>query len=139
MQDLVAGQIDMMFTDPVSSVPQVRAGTIKAYAVTAERRLAIAPDIPTVDEAGLPGLHASGWYGLFATKGTPKDVIAKLDAAVVDALADPAVRTRIADLGLEIYPREQQTPEGCRAGVFTDRGPRRSAAPKGFRGPALPH
>jgi tripartite-type tricarboxylate transporter receptor subunit TctC len=115
MQDLVAGQIDMMFTDPISSVPQLRAGTVKAYAVTAKSRLAIAPDIPTVDEAGLPGLYASGWYGLFAPKGTPKDVIAKLNAAVVDALADPAVRSRITDLGLEIYPREQQTPEALAA------------------------
>jgi tripartite-type tricarboxylate transporter receptor subunit TctC len=111
MQDLMAGQIDLMIADPTNSMPQVRAGTIKAYAVTAKSRLAIAPDIPTVDEAGLPGFYASSWNALFAPKGTPKDVVAKLNAAVVDALADPSVRSRLADLGQEVFPRDQQTPE----------------------------
>ena len=85
-------------------MPQVRAGSIKAYAVTAKSRLAAAPDIPTVDEAGVPGFHVSIWTALFAPKGTPKAVIAKLNAAVVDALADPAVRKRLADLWHGAFP-----------------------------------
>jgi tripartite-type tricarboxylate transporter receptor subunit TctC len=115
MQDLVAGQIDLMFDTSANSIPQVRAGSIKAYAVTSKTRLAAAPEIPTVDEAGLPGFHISNWRGLWAPKGTPKDVIAKLNDAVVRALADPAVRKRLADLGQEIPPREQQTPEALAA------------------------
>jgi tripartite-type tricarboxylate transporter receptor subunit TctC len=111
MQDLIAGQIDMMFDQAWNSLAQVRAGTIRAYAVTAPARLASAPDIPSVDEAGLPGLHATVWNGFWVPKGTPRDVIAKLTAAVVDALADPTVRQRLADLGLEIPPRDQQTGE----------------------------
>ena len=115
MNDLIAGHIDLMSPGPSIALPQVRAGAIRAYAVTAKSRLAAAPDIPTVDEAGLPGLHISGWFGLFAPKGTPKDVIAKLNAAVVDALADPTVRRRLTELGEEIPSREQQTPEALRA------------------------
>jgi tripartite-type tricarboxylate transporter receptor subunit TctC len=115
MQDLLAGQIDLMFTQASTSLPHVRAGKIKAYAVTARTRLAAAPDIPTVDEAGLPGFYISIWRGIWVPRGTPKEVIAKLNAAVVDALADPAVRQRLADLGGEIPPREQQTPEALGA------------------------
>ena len=115
MQDLVAGRIDMMIDNPVTSLPHVRSGGIKAFAVTAKTRLAQAPEILTVDEAGLPGFYLSNWGGLWAPKGTPKDVIAKLNVAVVDALADPAVRRRIADQGMGIAPPEQQTPEGLRA------------------------
>src|SRR4051794_8990682 len=111
MADLLAGHIDMIIDDPTSSLPQVRAGKIRAFAVTAKSRLAAAPDIPTVDEAGLPGFYFSRWHALWAPRGTPKDVIAKLDAAVIAALADPAVRARLADLGQDIFPREQQTPE----------------------------
>ena len=111
MQDLVAGQIDLMFDNPATSVPQVRAGTIKAYATTAKARLAAAPDIPTADEAGLPGFTVSQWTALWAPRGTPKDVIAKLNESVVKALADSSVRARFADLGQHIPPREQQTPE----------------------------
>ena len=111
MQALVAGEIDLIIDDPTSSLPQVRAGRIKAFAVTARSRLAAAPDIPTVDEAGLPGFYFSRWHALWAPKGTPKDIVAKLNAAVVGALADPAVLSRLADLGQEIFPREQQTPE----------------------------
>jgi tripartite-type tricarboxylate transporter receptor subunit TctC len=111
MQALVAGEIDLIVDDPTSSLPQVRAGRIKAFAVTAKTRLAAAPDIPTVDEAGLPGFYFSRWHALWAPRGTPKDVIVKLNAAVVGALADPAVLSRLADLGQEIFPREQQTPE----------------------------
>jgi tripartite-type tricarboxylate transporter receptor subunit TctC len=115
MQDLMAGNIDMMFDNPITSLPQVRAGSVKAYAVTAKSRLAAAPDIPTVDEAGLPGFYISNWHALWVPKGTPKNVIAKLNAAVVDALADPTVRARLADLGQEIFPRDQQTPEALGA------------------------
>jgi len=111
MQDLVAGQIDLMIIQAAVALPQVRAGAIKAYAVTAGSRFAAAPDIPTVDEAGLPGIHISGWFALFAPKGTPKPVIGKLNAAAVEALADADVRARLATLGQEIFPREQQTPE----------------------------
>ena len=111
MQALMGGEVDMIIDDPTSSLPQVRAGRIKAFAVTARARLASAPDIPTVDEAGLPGFYFSRWHALWLPRGTPKDVITKLNGAVVAALADPAVRARLADLGQEIFPREQQTPE----------------------------
>jgi tripartite-type tricarboxylate transporter receptor subunit TctC len=115
MQDLLAGQIDMMFVGADTALPQVRASRINAYAVTAMSRLVDAPDIPTVDEAGLPGFYSSQWFAIFAPKGTPKNVVAKLNAAVVDALADPAVRQRFADIENEIPPREQQTPEALGA------------------------
>jgi tripartite-type tricarboxylate transporter receptor subunit TctC len=111
MQDLVAGQIDIMVDQAANSLPQVRAGTIKAYAVTDKMRLAAAPDIPTVDEAGVPGLHISIWHALWMPKGTPKDIIARLNAAVMDALADAGARQRLAELGQEIPPREQQSPQ----------------------------
>jgi tripartite-type tricarboxylate transporter receptor subunit TctC len=114
-QDLVAGQIDLLITGTAAALPQLRAGTIKAYAVTASGRSPAAPDIPAVDEAGLPSLHITGWYGLFAPKATPKAIIAKLNAAVVEALADPGVRARLADLGQEIFTRDQQTPEALAA------------------------
>jgi tripartite-type tricarboxylate transporter receptor subunit TctC len=109
-QDLVAGQIDLMFDQAANSIPRVRAGQIKAYAVTASARLAAAPDIPATDEAGLPGFYTVVWHALWAPKGTPREIIARIDSAVVDALADPAVRARLADLGQDIFPREQQTP-----------------------------
>jgi tripartite-type tricarboxylate transporter receptor subunit TctC len=110
IQDLVAGQIDLSFST-VLDLAQARAGSIKAYAVTSETRLASAPDIPTVGEMGLPALSYSAWSGLFAPKGTPKDIIGKLNAAAVAALADPAVRSRVINLGDEIFPGERQTPE----------------------------
>ena len=94
---------------------QVRAGNLKAYAVAAKVRLATAPDIPTVDEAGLPGFYRSVWIGLWLPKGASKDLITKLNAAVQAVLAEPNMRTRIAGLGQEIFPREQQTPEGLAA------------------------
>lgn len=115
MQDLMGGQIDMMVDQLSNSLPQVKANRIKGYAITAKERSAAAPDIPTVDEAGLPGLHISIWYGIWAPKGTPKEVIAHLNAAVVDALADPATRQRLGDLGMEIVARERQTPEALGA------------------------
>ena len=111
MQALLAEQVDMLIDVPASSVPQVRGGTIKAYAVTAKSRLPALPDVPTVDEAGLPGFYASVWYAFWVPKGTPKDISARLNAAVVNALADATVRKRLSDLGMEIFPRDQQTPE----------------------------
>jgi tripartite-type tricarboxylate transporter receptor subunit TctC len=115
MQDLLAGQVDMLIDVPTSALPQIKNDTIKAYAVTAKTRLAGAPNIPTVDEAGLPGFHASVWYSLWAPAGTPKDVIGKLNAAVVDALADPAVSKRLAEIGQEVVPRDQQNPQALAA------------------------
>jgi tripartite-type tricarboxylate transporter receptor subunit TctC len=115
LQDLVAGQIDMIVDQASNSMAQVQAGKIRAYAITANKRLAVAPDIPTVDEAGLSGFYISIWNGLWVPRGTPKEAITKLNAAVVEALADPAVRQRLADVGLEIPPREQQTPEALGA------------------------
>jgi tripartite-type tricarboxylate transporter receptor subunit TctC len=110
MQDLIAGQIDMMIESPPIVLTQLRSGSIKVYAVAAKSRLAAAPDIPTVDEAGLSGFYFSSWVGLWSSKGTPKNIIMKLNSAAVDALADPAVRERFAGLGSEIFPREQRTP-----------------------------
>jgi tripartite-type tricarboxylate transporter receptor subunit TctC len=115
MQDLIGGQIDMMVDQMSNSMPQVRGGKIKAYAVTARTRSAAAPEIPTVDETGLPGFHISIWYGTWVPRGTPWESIARLNRAVTDALADTNVRQRLADLGLEIVPPEQQTPEALGA------------------------
>src|SRR5262249_31331457 len=102
MQDLLAGHIQFMVDQASNSLPQVRGGTIRACAVTAKTRLAAAPEIPTVDEVGLPGLYISVWYGIWAPRGTPREVVDRLDAAIVAALADPAVRRRFAELGQEI-------------------------------------
>jgi len=115
IQDLVAGQIDMASIDPIAALPQVRAGTIKAYGVTTKTRLLSAPDIPTLDEAGLPGFEMSQWHGLWLPKGAPKNIIAKLNAAVTAALADPMMQARLADLAQETFPRDQQTPEALGA------------------------
>lgn len=120
VNDLVAGHIDIMIDLAPNSLPQVRAGNIKAYAVMAGTRLVAAPDIPTVDEAGLQGFHMSAWQGIWAPKGTPRAVIGKLDAAIVDALADPTVRARLTELGQEAFPREQQTPEALGAKQKTE-------------------
>lgn len=114
-QDLVSGQIDIMINFPANALSQVQAGTIKAYAVTSKTRLVSAPEIPTVDEAGLPGFYYSSWHALFAPKGTPKAVVGRLNAAVVAALADPAVRERLINLGQDIFSPEQQTPEALAA------------------------
>src|SRR5262249_13498452 len=111
MQDLLDGQIDLSMIAASVSLPLVRAGSLKAYAVTSDVRLTAAPGIPTFAEMGLPALSFSAWSGLFAPKGTPKDIIAKLNAAAVEALADPLVRSRLADLGYDTVPRAGQTPE----------------------------
>ncbi len=111
MADLMAGQIDMMIDPSSNTLPQVRAGLIKAYAVTAATRLPTAPDIPSVDEAGLPGLHFLNWSAYYAPKGTPRAIADRLNAAIVETLADPSVRAKAAELGQQIFPRHQQTPE----------------------------
>jgi tripartite-type tricarboxylate transporter receptor subunit TctC len=115
MQDLVAGHVDLLVVQAAAALPQVRAGTIKAIANLSPVRSAAVPDIPTSDEGGVPGLYASGWFGFFAPKGTPQDVLSKLNGAMVAALAEPAARARFAELGLDVASREQQTPEGLAA------------------------
>jgi tripartite-type tricarboxylate transporter receptor subunit TctC len=115
MQDLMAGRVDIMFDQAANAITQVRAGTIKAFAVMTEQRWHLAPEIPTIDESGVPGLHVAYWHALFAPKATPPDVIAKVNAAVVSALADPKVRQSFAAQGQDIWPREQQTSEALGA------------------------
>ncbi len=115
IQDLVAGHIDLMVDQLSNSVPQIKAGTIRAYALAAKTRSPAMPDVPTTDEAGLPGFYGALWHGLWAPKGTPADVIAKLNAAVKQSLADPSVQQKLAAVGQEIVPPERQTPEGLGA------------------------
>jgi tripartite-type tricarboxylate transporter receptor subunit TctC len=114
-QDLIGGQIDLLFDQAVTALPNVKSGKIRAYAVTAKTRLDSAPDIPTVDEAGLPGFYISVWNALWVPKGTPIEIIARLNAAARDALTDPAVRSRLAEMGLEIPVADQQTPQALGA------------------------
>ena len=115
MNDLVAGQIDLIVDQTSNSLPQVRAGNIRAYAITDSKRVASASDVPTVDEAGLPGFHMTLWSGLWVPKDTPKDVVAKLNAAAVDALNDPAVRKQFENLGLQMPPKDKLSPEALGA------------------------
>jgi tripartite-type tricarboxylate transporter receptor subunit TctC len=115
LQDVIGGRTDLMCPSPASSLAMVQSGLLRAYAVTGDTRLASAPDIPTVDEAGFPELHISVWGGLFVPKGTPKSVTTKLNSATTTALANPAVRRQLANLGQEVVPREQQTPEALAA------------------------
>ncbi len=111
LNDLVGGQIDIIVDQASNSMQQIRAGRIRAYAITDTKRLKAAPEIPTAEEAGLPGFHMTLWNGLWVPKGTPKDIVARLNAAAVEAMADPAVAKRLNDLGLEVPPRDQQTPQ----------------------------
>ena len=115
LQDMIAGQIDLVINSPIQSLPQARAGKIKTYAVLGKDRYPSAPDIPTTDDAGLPGFHMTVWNALWAVKGTPRDTVMKLNAAAVEALAEPAVQKRFAELGQDPPPRAQQTPEALGA------------------------
>jgi tripartite-type tricarboxylate transporter receptor subunit TctC len=115
LNDLVAGQIDIIIDQTSNSINQVRGGNIRAYAITADKRIESAPDVPTVDEAGLPGFHMTLWSGLWAPKGTPKEIVDKLNAAAVDALNDPAVRKQLENLGLQMPPQDQLTPQALGA------------------------
>jgi tripartite-type tricarboxylate transporter receptor subunit TctC len=115
IQDMLSGQIDMVFASPLVSLSQVQAGKLKAYAVMGKSRLTPAPDIPTVDEAGAPGAYYLSWSSLWAPKGTPKEIIEKLNTAVVEASADPTLRARYAELAADVPPRDQLTPDALGA------------------------
>jgi tripartite-type tricarboxylate transporter receptor subunit TctC len=115
MQALLAGQVDMVIDTPTTSIPQILGGAIKGFAVMSKTRLAAIPDVPTVDEAGLPGLYLLQWNAVWAPKDTPRDIVMTLNKAIIETMADPSVRKRLADLGQEIYPPEQQTPEALAA------------------------
>jgi tripartite-type tricarboxylate transporter receptor subunit TctC len=115
LNDLVGGQIDIIVDQASNSMQQIRSGRIRAYAITDTKRLKAAPDIPTAEEAGLAGFHMTLWNGLWVPKGTPKDVIARLNAAAVEAMADPAVQKRLSDPGLEVPARDQLTPQALAA------------------------
>ena len=120
MQDLVAGNIDIIVDQASNSMPQVQGGKIRAYAVTDGKRISAAPDVPTVDEAGLPGFHVLLWSGMWVPKGTPKDIVARLNTALREALADPGVLKRFGDLGLDAAPAARQSPEALRAHQKTE-------------------
>ena len=115
MTDMMAGNVDLLMVQAAIALPQVRAGKVKALAVLQPNRSPVVEGVPSVDEAGVPGLHLPGWFGFFAPRGTPKDAIARLNGAMVEALADPAIRARFSDLGLDIVPRERQTPDALGA------------------------
>jgi tripartite-type tricarboxylate transporter receptor subunit TctC len=115
MTDLVSGTVDLLVVQGAVALPQIRAGKIKALANLSVARSASMPDIPTSDESGVAGLYMSGWFGFWAPKGTPKEIIAKLNAATTEALADPAIQKRFSELGLDVAARAQQTPEGLAA------------------------
>jgi tripartite-type tricarboxylate transporter receptor subunit TctC len=122
MQDLIAEQVDFDITSPVTTLPQIRQASIKGYAVASKTRLAAAPDIPTTDEAGLPGFYAGSWFAFFGPRGLPNEVVAKLNASVRNALNDPAVRRRITELGLEIPSPQDQSPGALAAAQKADIG-----------------
>jgi tripartite-type tricarboxylate transporter receptor subunit TctC len=112
MTDLLAGQVDLLVVQGAVAIGQVRAGRIKAIANLSPKRSKSMPEIPTADETGVPGLYMSGWFGFFAPKGTPKEIVAKLNAAMAEALADPAIQKRFAEFGLDVAPKDMQSPEG---------------------------
>jgi tripartite-type tricarboxylate transporter receptor subunit TctC len=120
VQDLVGGHIDIVITDPTTSIPQVRAGNLKGFAITAAKRIAAAAEFPTVDEAGMPGFYVATWNGLFAPKATPKAIVGRLNAAAMVALADAAVRDHLIGLGQDVPSPEEQTPESFAALIKTD-------------------
>lgn len=120
LQDLIAGRVDLMIDVPLNPLPYVRDGKLKAYALLSARRIEIAPEIPTADEAGVPGLHIENWYSVFAPKGTPAPVIAKLNAALVETLADPALRSHLTNLSFIVAPPAQQSPEALATLVKTE-------------------
>jgi tripartite-type tricarboxylate transporter receptor subunit TctC len=113
--DIMAGHVDVFFDQAVNALPQSRSGKVRAYAVTQTTRLSVAPDIPTVDEAGMPGYYMAVWHGLWVPRGTPYQIVARLNSAMVDAAADSGARKRLMDLGQEILPRDKQTPEALGA------------------------
>jgi tripartite-type tricarboxylate transporter receptor subunit TctC len=113
--DIMAGHVDVFFDQAVNALPQSRSGKVRAYAVTQTTRLSVAPDIPTVDEAGMPGYYMAVWHGLWVPRGTPSQIVARLNSAMVDAAADSGARKRLMDLGQEILPRDKQTPEALGA------------------------
>ena len=115
LQSLFTGESDLYVTQVSNIAAHVKAGKLRAYAVTAKTRQSAAPEIPTVDEAGLPGLYTAVWHGYWFPKGTPRDVVSKFNAAIVDTLTDADVRKRFAELGQEIPTREEQTPQGLAA------------------------
>jgi tripartite-type tricarboxylate transporter receptor subunit TctC len=115
MTDMIAGHIDLLMVQAAIALPQVRAKKVRAFAVLQPERSPVVEGVPSVDEAGVPGLHLPGWFAFFAPKGTPPEAIAKLNAAMMEALADPAIRARFSDLGLDIVSRERQTPEALGA------------------------
>jgi tripartite-type tricarboxylate transporter receptor subunit TctC len=115
MKDLIAGRVDLLVVQAAAALPQMRAGTVKAFANLSPQRSAAIPDIPTSGEGGVPGFYMTGWFGFFAPKGTPRTAIRKLNAAMVQVLADPRTRTRFAELGLDVAPRSMQSPEGLAA------------------------
>ena len=111
----MAGHVDLFFDQAANALPQIRTNKVRAYAVTQTTRLSVAPDIPTVDEAGMPGYYMAVWHGLWVPGRTPPAVIAKLNSAMVEAAADNGVRKRLADIGQEMLPRDKQTPEALAA------------------------
>ncbi|TMG92417.1 MAG: tripartite tricarboxylate transporter substrate binding protein BugD [Betaproteobacteria bacterium] len=115
MQAMLGGQVDLMVLQAAAALPQARAGAVKIIANLSPKRSAAIPDVPTSDESGIPGLYAAGWFGLFGPKGMPKQVVARINAAMVEALADPALKARFSDLGLDVASRELQAPEGLAA------------------------
>ena len=120
MVDLIAGRVDTMFSVAANAIPHLKSGSVKAYAVTAKERLPNLPDVPTVDEAGLPGFYTVNWHGIFAPKGTAKSIVQKVNSALVSALANPDVQRRLREVGQEIPHRDQQTPEALAQLIKTD-------------------